>query len=200
MIDGYVPEAGTTFQLLQSGDNTGAFTSVVLPDLPEGRQWDTARLESEGILAVRGTLAETWLAQYFTAADLANPAPQATLWGWDADPDGDGIANLLEYALGGDPQSASWQFVDGSPLGTEFEVIDGVAVLRHPERADKEARGLDYKVEFSSDLREWSTGLPIGASTGLIDYDPPVNGFRQRVTRWPATGKDLLRLSVEVEE
>ena len=200
LIDGYVPEAGTTFQLLQSGNHTGSFTSVILPPLPEGRQWDLTRLESEGILAVRGTLGEAWLAQYFSAADLANPQLQTTLWGWDADPDGDGIANLLEYALGGDPQSAGWQFADGSPLGMQLEVIDGVALMRHPERVDGKVRALSYVVEFSGDLGSWSRQLPAGVSTALIDFDPPVEGFAQRVTRWPATGKELLRLSVEVEE
>ena len=200
LIDGYVPQAGSTFHLLESGGNTGAFTSVVLPVLPEGRQWDTARLEEKGVLAVRGTLGEAWLAQHFPAADLANPALQASLWGWDADPDGDGIANLLEYALGGDPQSANWQFADGSPLGIQLEVNDGVALMRHPERTDKDVRGLDYVVEFSGDLGSWSQQLPAGVSTGLIDFDPPVEGFARRVTQWPATGKELLRLSVEVAE
>jgi hypothetical protein len=201
LIDGYVPQAGASFQLLESGGSAGAFTSLVLPDLPEGRQWDTSRLESEGLLGVRGTFSEAWLAQHFAAADLANAQLEATLWGWAADPDGDGIANLMEYALGGDPRVAFTRFADGSPLGISFEVNNGVAVMRHPERTDKEARGLDYVVEFFSDnLREWSTGLPIGASTGLVEFDPPVEGFARRVTQWPATGKEMLRLSVEVVE
>jgi hypothetical protein len=200
LLDGYVPEAGTSFQLLQSGNHTGSFTSLVLPPLPEGRQWDLTRLESEGILAVRGTLAETWLAQYFAATDLSNPALQATLWGWDADPDGDGIANLLEYALGGNPRVASSLFADDSLLGAGLEVVGGVAVLRHPERTDKEVRGLDYVVEFSWDLENWSIDPPAGATSSLGAHTPPVAGFRQRVIRWPATGRDFIRLRVTLAE
>ena len=44
----------------------------------------------------------TWQAQYFTSAELANPA----ISGDDADPDGDGIPNLVEYALGLLPRTA----------------------------------------------------------------------------------------------
>ena len=168
--------------------------------MPEGRQWDLTRLENDGILAVRGTLAEAWLGENFTAADLANSALQATLWGWDADPDRDGIANLLEYALGGDPQVASSLFADGSLLGVDLQVIDGMAVLRHPERTDKGGRGLTYVVEFSWDLKNWSVDSPAGATSSLGAHTPPVAGFRQRVIRWPATLRDFIRLRVTLAE
>ena len=173
---------------------------MVLPPLPEGRRWDTSRLESEGILAVWGTLAETWLAQHFAATELSDPALQSTLWGWDADPDGDGITNLLEYALGGDPQVASSLFADGSLLGAGLEVVDGVTVLRHPQRTDKEVRGLDYVVEFSQDLENWSVDPPAGATSSLGSHTPPVAGFQQRVIRWPATARDFIRLRVILAE
>jgi hypothetical protein len=44
-----------------------------------------------------------WRARYFTAADLADPAKEGTLWGDLAIPAGDGVPNLLKYALGLDP-------------------------------------------------------------------------------------------------
>ena len=56
--------------------------------------------------------------------------------------------------------SARTFFADGSLLAADLEVIDGVAVLRHPERTDKEMRGLDYVVEFSRDLENWSVDPP----------------------------------------
>ncbi|MCH2065069.1 MAG: hypothetical protein MK194_15245, partial [Roseibacillus sp.] len=199
-IDGYVPEAGATFQLLRSGTLIGSFASVMLPPLPEGRQWDTSRLESEGLLVVEGTFSDAWLAQYFSAIELGNPALQSSLWGWGADPDGDGLTNLMEYALGGDPRVGSTLFADGSLLGAGLEVIDEVAVVRHPERSDREERGLDYVVEFSRDLENWSTEPPAGAPSSLSPHNPPVAGFQQHVIRWPATERDFIRLRVILTE
>ena len=53
------------------------------------------------------TPTQAWFAANFSAADLADPAKEATVWGDAADPDHDGIPNLLEYGLGGDPNIAS---------------------------------------------------------------------------------------------
>lgn len=54
-----------------------------------------------------------WKATHFDAVELADP----TISGDHADPDGDGIPNLLEFALGGDPKSPSMNRPsDGRPL------------------------------------------------------------------------------------
>jgi hypothetical protein len=46
---------------------------------------------------------EFWRATHFLPVDLADPAKEALLWGDEADPDLDGINNLMEFALNGDP-------------------------------------------------------------------------------------------------
>jgi hypothetical protein len=46
-----------------------------------------------------------WRALHFSATDRANPAKEATIWGNQADPDGDGVPNSGEYLLLLNPQT-----------------------------------------------------------------------------------------------
>jgi uncharacterized repeat protein (TIGR03806 family) len=49
------------------------------------------------------TASYTWLRSYFTAAEIEN----ASVGGWYADPDGDGLTNLMEFASGSHPVDPS---------------------------------------------------------------------------------------------
>ncbi len=86
-----------------------------------------------------------WTAGFF--AETSDPA----IIGPAADPDGDGLPNLLEYFLGADP--ATSDFV--SPLRLERSGGDAneTWVLRF--LAAKEAPGVSYRLEASSDLVAW---------------------------------------------
>ena len=145
-------------------------------------------------------LAEAWLETHFTGEELANPWLEETLWGWDADPDGEGLSNLMEYALDGDPHVGSHQFADGSLMGASLEIDGNIAIARFPNRSDAFFRGLDYSLEFSSDLENWSTippGFPLVTDSG---YAPAVPGFQQTAWRWNATSDRIfVRLRVSFE-
>ncbi len=85
-----------------------------------------------------------WKDANFTAAQLADPAFVADA----ADPDGDGRANLLEYAFGCSPVVAD---ADANP--PELALSDGhltLAWLRPAGRDD-----LSYIAEWSADLSTW---------------------------------------------
>ncbi|WP_367873855.1 lamin tail domain-containing protein [Luteolibacter sp. Populi] len=99
---------------------------------------------------------EQWRQLHFTGGDLADPG----ISGPDADSDGDGTANLLEYAFGTDPEVASTERVRVN--GEVFEArgipeIDTVGA-RHAifcRRKGGNTVGLRVRPVFSGDLAGW---------------------------------------------
>jgi len=91
---------------------------------------------------------ENWRAQYFTAAELDNPV----ISGDSADPDGDGIPNLLEYAFGLNPRVASHP---GLPLAY-VQNTGGQNYLQVQYTQRNPPAGIQYRLETSSDLLAWT--------------------------------------------
>ncbi len=90
------------------------------------------------------TPSDQWRVTHFGGAANSGPAADA------ADPDGDGLVNLLEYALGTNPQAAT-----PSPYGLS---VDGdgrlvLSVTKNPAATD-----LQYAAQVSGDLVTWSSG------------------------------------------
>ena len=81
-----------------------------------------------------------------------------------ADPDRDGLSNLLEFAFGLDPKTASERNSTRAGKGSGIGAADGANALRaiFTRRKDYEAAGLVYTVEFTTDLKTWqpSTAVP----------------------------------------
>jgi hypothetical protein len=70
----------------------------------------------------------------------------------DGDPDGDGLSNLMEFALDADPLVGN-----PSPLQYDFHSLSDGKHLRLTVPKNPEATNLDYIVETSSNLTAWST-------------------------------------------
>jgi chitodextrinase len=91
---------------------------------------------------------EQWCQVYFTSAELSNPIVS----GETCDPDGDGISNLMEYALGLNPRVANNQ---GRPAA---RIENGVLVLTCTR--NKEAADVVLDAEAATLLAgPWSAGL-----------------------------------------
>ncbi len=120
---------------------------------------------------------EIWRGQHFTAMDLDDPAKEATIWGNDADPDGDGNSNRKEYALGGeplDPTDANLHVAGRVTTGPGGEVI---IELTYWQRSNDPA--LTFTHEVSSDLQTWNSGpaqtvlisvIPVDAGIGRVTF------------------------------
>ncbi|MCD8482674.1 MAG: fibronectin type III domain-containing protein [Verrucomicrobia bacterium] len=101
-------------------------------------QWVTAE-------SIQPTAQQQWLIQHFGTARASGNAS------WNADPDGDGIANLIEYALNGHPLVADSAVL---PIATSVEE-DGILYPAYWIEKNPAAADLQYRVQFSHDLRFW---------------------------------------------
>jgi hypothetical protein len=98
---------------------------------------------------------EDWRYRSFTTAELESPAASGDL----SDPDGDGLRNLAEYALGSDPKqpAAEGGRLGLSPAGPAPDPYD--ALVSFTRR--KNAWDVLFHVEVAPDLQgPWQTGSP----------------------------------------
>lgn len=87
-----------------------------------------------------------WSMDYFSSAERLD----AAISGLDADPDGDGLDNLAEYALGLSPKAAN---TAGSLPSLNVTGADWIYTYARPDyRPD-----LSYNVEVSPNLTDWTT-------------------------------------------
>ena len=114
-------------------------------------------------------------------AQANNPALAAL----DADPDGDRISNLLEFALAGDPLSASTMTLPEASVG------NGEIVLRYRRPVD--AGGVMYQVEEKQDFAQpW---VPAAAVDEIVADDGVTRTMRAHVPVGGAA-KKIIRLRV----
>jgi autotransporter-associated beta strand protein len=135
--------ATDSFKLFTASTYLGAFNSIS-PSYPAvGLLWDSSSLNTTGMLKIAAaTPIQTWRQIYFgtpdnagNAADLANPA-------------GDGVVNLIKYALALDPTKAS---TTGLPTVSNAAGFLKITFNRNPSATD-----VSYTVVASNDLTTWS--------------------------------------------
>lgn len=126
-----------------------------------------------------------WRQFAFTPTQRADP----TISGWDADPDRDGLPNLLEYAFGLDPLVP-----DRSPVN--LGLADGGPVLMYPKR--RYNTDVALAVDTAPDLAAgWTNDDPAVEFVALPGDETPASGFETiAAARPPATDENrrFLRL------
>jgi hypothetical protein len=127
----------------------------------------------------------SWVAGAFPPAEAADPQ----ISGPDRDPDGDGLANLLERLFGRDPIIAD----AGELPAVSFE--NGMAVLRFDRSVA--AGDIEAEVTYSEDLVEWQRN-----AAGLEVVIVSAQGGLQTVeARLPvgALGRGFLRIEAQLQ-
>lgn len=108
---------------------------------------------------------DVWAATEFTSAEIASGASDP-----GADPDGDGMVNLAELAMGTNPTL----FTDTSLLrvdaGSGIELVEsaGESYLQITLPKPTEASGVWYAAQFSGDLITWSPSNPSPGSSEIV--------------------------------
>ncbi len=116
-------------------------------NVSDGAELDTGTLNTFSIELLGSEPAsgyDQWLVSEFSAAQIANPGISAE----GADPDGDGKANLLEYATGGNPHAFDRT---GDPV-----LLNTGGTLRLQYIADTAKTDIIYQVKVSTDLITWT--------------------------------------------
>lgn len=147
-----------------------------------------------------GTLFDQWSAAALTGQSAESSGPLA-------DPDGDQLVNLLEYAFGLDPLA-----VETSPPYT-VESVPGTGapllVLRYRQRAggngargvDYTAGGLRYTVEVSTDLATWVRCDQAPGVVAQSSATPPAGGIEtvsMELQSAPGAPRFFARLAVSL--
>lgn len=94
----------------------------------------------------------TWRTANFTSSELAD----ASVSGPNADPDHDGVVNLLEFALGGLPKDGGSK---PAPV-ISYEIAGGERYLTLAVVKPTGLSNLNYVIKVSSDLKNWFAGDP----------------------------------------
>ncbi len=130
---------------------------------------------------------EEWRLRYFPEADLNDPEKEASVWGHLADPDFDGLQNMIELALGSSPIVAS----PAAYPRSRSETIDGVSTLAMEWNQLAGETSVTVQAEQATDLSGW---LPIESE--LVSESDGVQS--RRVSIPIETGGTHLRLRVTV--
>lgn len=156
--------------LLAQGDRTVAIN--VAADFALVR--DAAKTAS---IVIRDKPFDAWRFANFSTVELQNPS----ISGATADPDEDGLSNLLEYALNLPPRISGGQTVNATEAGGVLTL----AAAKNPDATD-----IQWFADISSDLILWDDAeiLENSAANFLAgDPEPPTDGsprfMRLRIVR-----------------
>lgn len=139
-----VPSPGTLLK-------PGTYTITVFASDPDG---ETAQCSTQLIVE------PNWATQKFGASTAGNPALEATVWGARADPDKDGLANVLEEAMGSDPNQRT-SLASLITVEPDASSPGGNLIVTIPELTDETGPKVALRVVTGLDGSPWQEGADL---------------------------------------
>ena len=155
----------------------------------------TVGLNSNATVLIADRPWDTWRFFEFSGGALTNGSVVGPL----ADPDGDGLPNLLEYALNRDPMTA--ESAPPCTVALEFNSTDGETYLVLTFTRRLAPTDVSYTVEVSDDLSSWKSGPAYTEELSATDDgDGLTETVRVRVKApLSATSSQCVHLRVELQ-
>ncbi|MGC4016647.1 MAG: S8 family serine peptidase [Luteolibacter sp.] len=128
----------------------------------------------------------SWLAASFTSDNMLANESESSLWADDADGDGDGVSNLLEYLTGNDPTTRNAKSItsaDGSVF--EFQARPGDASVSYQVEWSDSLTGT-WRTDRVQVVEDSTSGMPTGVHrlrVRIADPKPAAAFFRLSARR-----------------
>lgn len=165
LLDDYMPPVGQDFELISAGGISGSFVEIDQSEVGRTRRFGVTA-SGTGVSAEMESIFfadfEGWRGYFFSPTDQSNDLVS----GPNADPDGDGKDNLMEYATNGLPMTP-----DSEPLVFE----NGMLSLTWANGVND----LIWELSTSSGLETWET---IPHSTNLLEAGIDTSIFELEVS------------------
>lgn len=138
-----------------------------------------------------------WAARRFSPEDRADANKASSIWGMQADPDGDGVRNLIEFAFGSEPWIPGDTVLPS--LRTETTADIRYLVFRYRRSPAASAAQLDYLLQLSEDLAQWVLPPPGLVEERLMGQDGNFVWVEARVPMSALTGRSAyMRMMIRV--
>jgi len=159
--------------------------------LGSGAEHTSPRFSGTGLLRVlEQTPTASWAETYFSEEELAAGLADGTL-----DSDGDGLSNIAEFAIGGNPRSN-----DAASVLPEAEATQDQLTYIYQRRRDAASLGMEYGLSYKADIASTNDWIYVGGAweTGTNAVDAEYEAITNEVDI-SAVGNAFLRLEITVE-